>query len=383
MEEKLQLCDIIKEQHELEETLKSLRQTVTELEGQGKDTSGALTEGEELEKKLEALKVDEGVLLSKIVEESRESEVKVEQNQGTQGSSDGNVSNSNIGAHSKSHVPVRPVVTEQYLKSIPKPDKYQKGQNFSRFAKRFRQYVQLSRVKNNDLDILFLSFIDDDQTYEKLSRVVLLDLEKRDIMQLTQRYEREMYPNVTSETLKTELVTMTQGSTESCESFAFRISEVAERAYTDITIRNENSKAAYIRGLRDVSIKSKILEHELVDFDEAVKLANKLEKIQSVANVNVPEDAVLYNIESKSRVNNNTASRQFPNSNSENRQMYNNSYRRDYTSSNNTGNVPDRHMSNRRDRTPVQCWLCQGFGHTRKFCPNNGQNRRRGNQNFR
>ena len=188
-------------------------------------------------------------------------------------------------------------ISQHFIKSIPKPDRFQKGQNFSRFVRRFVQYITLSKMEGENLDLLFLSFIDHDETFEKLSRVELSELEKSDIKSLVERFEKEIYPNIASQTLKSELQNLCQKSDESAEEFAFRISEIADKAYDNLAIRNESALSAFIRGVRESAIKAKILDAEVNQFNEAIKIATKWEKINAVISPNIEENFALYRIQ--------------------------------------------------------------------------------------
>ena len=45
--------------------------------------------------------------------------------------------------------PRRPI-SHNFIISIPKPDRFQKGQNFSRFVRRFVQYITLSKLEGEN-----------------------------------------------------------------------------------------------------------------------------------------------------------------------------------------------------------------------------------------
>ena len=269
--------------------------------------------------------------------------------------------------------PHRPI-SHHFIKSIPKPDRFQKGQNFSRFVRRFVQYITLSNMEGENLDLLFLSFIDHDETYEKLSRIELSELEKSNLKSLVERFEKEIYPNIASQTLKSELQNLCQKSNESAEEFAFRISEIADKAYDNLAIRNEGALSAFIRGVRESAIKAKILEAEVNLFNEAIKVATKWEKINAVITPNIDENSALYRIQepksdqSRSYNSGYSNNREHRYNNRDNylqnqRQEPHNLDRSNFNRQGQNSTVPQFHR-------PIICWACKLPGHRRSLCPN-------------
>ena len=167
---------------------------------------------------------------------------------------------------------------------IPKPANYVNNKNFSRFCDRFRQYIALSNIRGDNLHYVLLGMVDD-ITYAKLEKVELEDREKRDPVLFCRRYERVIYPPGESKALRSELAMIKQGADETIETFAFRISEIAAKAYTlDIPMRHEASYTAFIQGIYGTSIKTKILESEVDNFSDAVQLAERLERVAKSLN---------------------------------------------------------------------------------------------------
>jgi hypothetical protein len=251
---------------------------------------------------------------------------------------------------------------QYFLKSIPKPDKFQKGQNFSRFVKRFLSYATLSKMKEDNLDLLFLSFIDHDETYEKLARIQLGDNEKRDISLLMEQYENAIYPTSSAQTLKSELQNVTQRSEESAEEFAFRISDISDKAYSNLAVRNESALATFIRGCNNSGIKAKILDAEVTNFDDAIRIAVKWEKINAVISPVQEHDSALYRIQERqgdSYHRQQGGQQHVPYRNMQGDRQ------RDVT--NRDGNGSYNRFD--RQRRPLQCWHCNEFGHRRAVCP--------------
>ena len=58
--------------------------------------------------------------------------------------------------------------------------RYEKGQNFSRFCERFKEYVQLTQMKAENQFSFFLQSVDD-QTYALLKSIHVTDNQKQDI----------------------------------------------------------------------------------------------------------------------------------------------------------------------------------------------------------
>ena len=252
-------------------------------------------------------------------------------------------------------------VSQHFFKSIPKPDKYQKGQNFSRFIKRFVSYATLSNMKEENLDLLFLSFIDHDETYEKLARIELSPHQKRDIASLMEKFEDAIYPTSSAQTLKSELQNLTQKSDESAEEFAFRISDISDKAYSNLAVRNESALATFIRGCNDSGIKAKILDAEVTSFDEAIKVAVKWEKINAVISPVQEHDSALYRIQD--RQPNSYRGQQTGQQHVSYRDMHDDR-RPDVTYRDDNG-----HYRFDRQRRPLQCWYCSEIGHRRSVCP--------------
>ena len=100
-----------------------------------------------------------------------------------------------------------------------KPSKFVKGDNFSRFAKRFAEHVLLCGLQDQNLHWYLLSFIECPTTYEKLSRVQLSPEERSNILSLTKRYIAEIFPPSETRAMRTELLTMRQKSDEKIEQY--------------------------------------------------------------------------------------------------------------------------------------------------------------------
>ncbi len=183
----------------------------------------------------------------------------------------------------------RPVKSSSFTQSasnsgarLQRPPKFKKGDNFNRFAKRFREHVLLSGTQSDQLHYYMLSYIDCETTWEKLSDLSdsLSNKEKANIDRLIAIYTAELFPPTEARAMRTELQALRQKETESLEDFSFRIKEAAGKAaYDSDNLRNECSLQTLIAGVRDSEIKKKLLENDVTSFSEALKIALKQERI--------------------------------------------------------------------------------------------------------
>ena len=111
-----------------------------------------------------------------------------------------------------------------------KPPKFQKGDNFSRFARRFKEHVSQYTIIPQNLDLYMLSFIECETTWEKLSNLTLSDKEKYDIDELIKSFCNEIFPPTEARAMRTELLALRQRNSETIEDFCFRINECASKA---------------------------------------------------------------------------------------------------------------------------------------------------------
>ena len=165
---------------------------------------------------------------------------------------------------------------------LQKPPKFKKNGNFPRFAKRFREHVLLCGLQNDRLHLYMLSFIECETTWEKLSDLseLLPDSVRGNIDSLIDRYMAELFPPTEARAMRTELLALKQRESEPLEEFCFRIREAAGRAaYDTEKLRNESSLQALVAGVKNLKIKEKLLDSDVSSFAEAVKIAQKQERI--------------------------------------------------------------------------------------------------------
>lgn len=161
-----------------------------------------------------------------------------------------------------------------------KPSKFVKGDNFTRFAKRFAEHVLLGGLQDPNLHWYMLSFIECPTTYEKLSRVQLSPEEKSNISSLAKRYIAEIFPPSETRAMRTELLTLRQKSDEKIEDFCFRIDEIAGKsAYETDQVQDEISMQALFTGVSNPKIKEELLKGDHSNYQAAVKSALRMERV--------------------------------------------------------------------------------------------------------
>ena len=193
----------------------------------------------------------------------------------------------NMTGHVQENTPVdttssnNSVTTATVSTYIPKPANYKHGENFSRFCSRFKQYITLANIRNKNLHLFLLSMIDE-QTYARLSEVSLTNTERESSDLFCAMFEKAIYPPGESRATKSELASCKQEPSEAIATYAFRISELALKAYpkqNEVVVRNECSNTSFLQGIYDQAIKVKVHESDTDSFEESVALAERLERV--------------------------------------------------------------------------------------------------------
>ena len=179
---------------------------------------------------------------------------------------------------------------------IPTPAKYERGQNFSKYCERFRDYITLSKIKDDNLHILFLNLIDD-FTQDKLRKVHLTPGQRKDATLFTEIYEKKINPAHDGRTYRAKLSELKQNSGEKVEDFVYRITDTASRAYTDVEsqLQEEACFTTLMKGLRDQELRMKLHENTMITtFEEAVDEATRLENLRETLKKNrqTPEEDI-------------------------------------------------------------------------------------------
>ena len=244
------------------------------------------------------------------------------------------------------------------MSHVPKLRVFSKGQNFSRFCERFIEYVCISKIRDPNMYLLFLQNVDD-VTHTRLKGVLLTDEQKANAKLFCQEYKQVIYGDEKF-SLKYSLLDCKQKSGETISDYVYRLTENADIAYnSDRTKINENCLLIFLRGVRDPHLKMKLSEATLSDFEEAVKLAKKIERVDTLMNKQKDDSSVRR-------------------STSSNREEYKMDNRQ--KSHNDQRGRPSRYprprpdYQNRRYRRGgnhhryKQCWKCGVIGHVMRFC---------------
>ena len=287
------------------------------------------------------------------------------------------------------------------LGQMTKLRKYERGENFSRFCERFAEFVQITKIADENLHLFFLQNVDD-ETYATLKSVNLKESEQRDCTLFCEIYKTAIY-GAESIPLKNEVQECKQLIGESMTTFSHRLKEKAEIAFSSQQSKDENCLLALLRGVRDKEIRRKLNESSVTTFSEALKLALKLEKINSMFEVEYNPTSILQGsrVSFSERNHENREPRVDTDnfktaSNSRSRQGSYDSRNTAVTSSparyrnyNRVGNSRDRSLSGGRNRSQVRpasrnpssvpifrgqssremrCWNCNRAGHFKRNC---------------
>ena len=168
------------------------------------------------------------------------------------------------------------------LSHVSKLSKYSKGENFSRYCDRFLEYIRITRMKDRNLYLYFLQKMDD-ETYTILKTAKLTTEQKANGKLFVPIYKELIYGSEKT-SLRNEVIDCKQNFGESVRDYAYRILEKANIAFEDSKVREDNCLMTLLRGVRDTHIKRKLNEVSLQSFDEAVKYAEKLERIERMLN---------------------------------------------------------------------------------------------------
>ena len=263
--------------------------------------------------------------------------------------------------------PEQIVSTSRGMASLPithmnKISKFSNGDNFSRFCERFIEYVYITKMCDRNLYLFFLQNVDD-QTYSALKMVKLENSAKCDATIFCEIYKNAIYGDE-SLFLKNEVLNCQQKAAETISQYTYRLREKANIAYLNSEIADENCLLAFLRGVKSNDMKIKLNEAFLNNFNEAVKMAKKIERVEGMLG-NQPEVVPILKQAgfSDSDPQHEVYYRQKVSSNLTDK-YYN--YNRD---SNRTFN--NRYYRNRQNfgrRRPITCWGCGKQNHKLAVC---------------
>ena len=165
--------------------------------------------------------------------------------------------------------------------------KFEKDDNFARFCERFAEYVELTNMDPGNQYPFFLQNVDD-RTYSILKSITLTDEQKRDKNQFCALFRRAIYGDEAL-ALKNELRDCKQKLDEKISDYVYRLREKARIAYPDQDEADENCMLAFLRGVRDNNIRRKLNESTVTNFRNAVKLAKKLERVNTMFDQEQPD----------------------------------------------------------------------------------------------
>ena len=167
-----------------------------------------------------------------------------------------------------------------YTMKMAKLNTFKKGENFARFCDRFCECIALTKVEDENLYLYFLQHVDD-TTYSLLRPIELTNDQKGDCHKFCPIYKDVIYGEE-SMPLKNELRNLKQEVDEDVVEYSSRLREKSSIAFEDCRedIKELECLLAFVNGLRSKYIKTKLSENNASDFNEAVKLAMRFEKIE-------------------------------------------------------------------------------------------------------
>ena len=137
---------------------------------------------------------------------------------------------------------------------------------------------------------LYLHFLHnvDDQTYSALKMVKLENSAKCDANIFCEIYKKEIYGDELL-SLKNEVLNCQQKAAETISQYTYRLREKANIAYLNSEIADENCLLAFLRGVKSNDMKIKLNEAFLNNFNDAVKMAKKIERVEDMLIGKQPE----------------------------------------------------------------------------------------------
>lgn len=266
--------------------------------------------------------------------------------------------------------------------NLAKLRRFSKGDNFSTFCDRFMEYADSAKMKDANLYRFILQHVDD-ETYSTLRAVELTEDDKKDASRFCELYKKAYYGEE-GIALKNELMSCAQKEDEDISTYSYRLREKANVAYLDSKVGEENCLLSFLRGVHDMDVRRKLNEATLTSFNDAVKLARKLEGVRTMFSTT----SILKQTTFEERKDTGAApgprsdpdeedrpqQRRSTSRNSFDRSDRSRSRSREYTPERNNrrrdNSSRPRHddRSSRRDDRSITCWSCNKIGHRQINC---------------
>ena len=165
---------------------------------------------------------------------------------------------------------------------IVKIRQFRHGDNFSQFIHRFQQYIEINKIQDENLHLIFLSMLDD-RTYAKLQDIEITQADKTSADKFCKIYLKNYFPTSNELTLISELLIMKQNPTESIDDFSYRLDQNSQRINNDDV---QNYKyTAFINGIKNnglkIELKKACEQDKITNYTEAVNLAKNLDKFRT------------------------------------------------------------------------------------------------------
>lgn len=260
---------------------------------------------------------------------------------------------------------------------INKIRKFSNGENFSRFCERFTEYVYITKICDKNLYLFFLQNVDD-MTYSTLKMVKLENSAKCDANIFCDIYKKEIYGDE-SLSLKNEVLNCRQKADETISQYTYRLREKANIAYLNSEIADENCLLAFLRGVKSNDMKIKLNEAFLDNFNVAVKMAKKIERVGGMLGKQPEVVPILQqagfnrgssNSEGRGRRRSSEGYESDPEQLNRSNVKSNSTdrYYRHSRDSNRTSNNRYKNRQNFGRRRPITCWGCGKQGHKFAVC---------------
>ena len=149
--------------------------------------------------------------------------------------------------------------TAKIAPHIIKFQKYERGDNFAIFCERFIEYICISKIHDINLYLIFLQYVNDDQTYSILKSVDLTRAEKGNAKYFCEKYKHAFYGDEKL-LLKNELLNCKQHTNENIDEYVYKLRRKATVAYKNQENADEMCLIVFLRGVKDPDMRIKLAE---------------------------------------------------------------------------------------------------------------------------